>query len=108
MGNVTLYNAVMIEDTKEKPAKILCRKCKQITNHLILHNSTIAEGDEEEGVWESTSFSTAQCKGCETICLLERYWFSEDIDPQTGDPEMRTTVHPDPHQTRVKIDGIHY
>ncbi len=41
-----------------------------------------------------------------TICLLQEYVFSEDLDPQTGEYDITTTVYPDPLVGRYPLDDL--
>lgn len=94
---------------KKYDSKVVCKKCQQETWHSILNKTNTVEEDEESEMWENTTFFTLQCLGCENICLLTHYYFSEDIDPQTGDPELQLSVYPSPYKSnRESITGLGY
>lgn len=86
--------------------RVYCRNCKNITNHEVLLRTKVANGNEEI-FWEYT-YKTIQCLGCETVCLLEEYFFSEDIDPYTGQPELQVKIYPDPSLNREELPEIYF
>jgi len=79
---------------KEKTMKVLCRSCKNPTQHRILHSVNTHSDDKESEIWVDTTYKTIQCCGCETVSLLEEYFCSEDYNPRTGEPELQMSVYP--------------
>jgi len=94
--------------SKDDVKKIYCRECKQPTNHRLLFQKKVRDQNEEAGLWFISTYKTLQCSGCETICLLEEYLFSEDIDPHTGEPELQIKIYPNPHKNREEIKETYY
>lgn len=97
-----------IESLQQKTKKIYCRKCRQPTNHTVLHEVKTGWDDQESGMWLIDIFTTLQCLGCEAVCLLEDYVFSEDIDPYTGNPENQVSIHPNPFKDREELKEIYH
>ncbi len=93
---------------KNKIRKVFCRKCKQVTRHSLLNHAEVKEWWEEIGEGQSFDYFTLQCLGCETVCLLEEYFYSEDMDPFTGKQEPRTTLYPSPFVKRVKVEKSYH
>lgn len=94
---------------KEENRKIFCRICKQATNHKVLFKVQKKDSwDNEDGMWTVSTFYTLQCQGCEAVCLLEEYVFSEDYNPQTGELDVVTTIYPSPHETKTPIEDYYY
>jgi len=94
---------------KEFGSKVMCKRCQQKTWHAILNRTEEGCNDEESGIWENTIYFTLQCLGCGNVCLLVHYYFSEDIDPKTGNPELQSSVHPTPYESdRNPINKLNY
>src|SRR3989338_509336 len=100
----------MIEQKKDenKLRKVFCRKCKQVTRHSVLNHTAVNEWWEEVDEGQSFDYFTLQCLGCETVCLLEEYIYSEDIDPFTGTPSPRVTLYPPPFIKRFEIEKSYH
>lgn len=88
--------------------KISCRKCQTKTWHKILNKVEERDGNDEIGIWFIKTSFTLQCLGCDSICLLVSDICSEDIDPNTGNPETELTIYPNPIKTRSQIDGYYW
>lgn len=94
---------------KKFHSKIMCKVCQQETWHTVLNMVEKRDSYEESGFWEITTFLTLQCLGCENVCLLIEYIFSEDIDPITGDPEIQRSINPSPYKNdRELIDKLYH
>lgn len=78
--------------------KIMCKSCQQETWHKIL-NQVNNKWNNKDGLWEDTTYFTLQCLGCDNVCLLISYYFSEDIDTRTGIPEQQISIHPSPFKS---------
>lgn len=90
-------------------SKVFCKECQQLTWHNILNRTEKRYNDDESGIWEITDFFTLQCLGCENVCLLIVYIFSEDINPVNGQPEEQISIHPSPYKSdRSEIDRVFY
>ncbi len=93
---------------KKFPDKILCRSCQNETWHSILNETSTGSSNEDGEVWDKTTSHTLQCNGCENVCLLTEYVFSEDIDPRTGDLEITRKIYPSPYKpVRNTIEGVY-
>src|SRR3989304_10254909 len=86
-----------IPRSKRFDTKVMCKDCQQETWHTIL-NKVEHHWSNEDGLWEDKTSYTLQCLGCDNVCLLIRYVFSEDIDTQTGEPELQESIHPSPYK----------
>lgn len=97
-----------IKDDSKEMRKVFCRNCKRATNHKILLRNEKRESTVNDEIWTINTFYTLQCQGCETICLLEEYIFSEDYNPETGDLDVSTYIYPSPFENKSAIEDIHY
>lgn len=88
--------------------KLFCRDCKRSTNHDVLHTIEKEEHIEEIGEGVEQIYYMVQCRGCETVCLHERYWYSEDRDPYTGNPSYHYYTYPDPFEEKNLMSETHY
>lgn len=90
-------------------SKIMCKRCQQETWHTVLNETNTGWDDEESGLRERSTYFTLQCAGCENVCLLIHYYFSEDVDPKTGDPKLQVSIHPSPYRgDREPINGLYH
>ncbi|MFA4874406.1 MAG: DUF4145 domain-containing protein [bacterium] len=76
--------------------KAHCNGCLGERNHEILHAHESKWDNEESGFSGSDLYELLKCCGCEKIALRHTCWFSEDIDPQTGDLEPSVNYYPPP------------
>lgn len=74
--------------------KSYCRTCKKDTNHEVICEESIKFGDEEWEVFGEDKYQIIRCMGCDNITFREEGWFSEDINPYTGDPLLRISLYP--------------
>lgn len=79
---------------KGQVEKTFCRNCKKLTNHKTLVSTLKDDSDQEAEVWACTEFITLQCMGCETVCLLEKYTSTDEVDMSTGEPDVSKMFHP--------------
>lgn len=94
---------------KKHPTKVMCKVCQCETWHKILNETENRYNDDESGIWEITDFKTLQCLGCDNVCLLIESVFSEDVDPETGNPEVNKTIYPIPYKSdREPLKYIFY
>lgn len=96
----------IIETSKFKE-KILCKKCQQETWQKILNEITVEESDDVRDLWETTTYFTLQCMGCDYVCLVTNSYFSEELDQETGQPVMSVGIYPTPFKSdRELINGF--
>ncbi|HBY19780.1 hypothetical protein A2380_03650 [candidate division WWE3 bacterium RIFOXYB1_FULL_43_24] len=92
--------------SKKYKSKIMCKACQQETWHNVINEYEKFGTSDDGDIWDSTTFLTLRCLGCDNICLLIRYVSSEDVDPQTGDPDITESVHPTPFRSdRELVNG---
>ena len=82
-----------------------CNKCLGPTRHVIVHAEVTSWSevlDDQRGISieGGDHWDLMQCKGCESIRLRHRSWFSEDSDDH-GHPAITTEFFP-PTVTRQK------
>jgi len=88
-------------DTKNKIIPAYCNQCSGNTKHDILHSEEILEDslvdDDPDVVLEwGNRYDLIKCRGCDSISLMHKYWFSEDLDI-IGDfprPKIYTYFYP--------------
>lgn len=74
--------------------KSYCRTCKKDTNHEIIYEKAIKFNDEEWDIFGEDKYQIIRCMGCDNVTFREEGWFSEDINPYTGEPLLRITLYP--------------
>lgn len=88
--------------------KVYCRSCRQVTNHNVLLQTKVKGGSEETEIFWEYTYKTVQCLGCETVCLLEEYLCSEDIDPLTGQPEPQVKIYPESFLNKEELPEVYF
>ena len=76
-----------------------CNRCNGRRKHDVLHQNTINYSEEIEGKYSicgADTYEVLKCCGCESIQFRHKSWFSEDIDPGTGEPEIVVRCYPPP------------
>lgn len=82
----------------DQKIKIYCVGCKGFTNHDVLKkvtktftpdNTPNMQIDFAEGIWE-----ILECRGCESVTFRETWINSEDVNPETGEPEAEVRLYP--------------
>ncbi len=79
--------------------KIFCNNCSGKRNHDNLFHEEVEwseEIDKEFYISGSNSYDLFRCCGCERVVFRHRSWDSEDIDPETGRPEIYDRYYPPP------------
>lgn len=74
--------------------KSYCNSCKRETNHEVIKEKVEIDTDDNEGVFEEAKYQIIQCKGCDRSSFREERWYSEDINPYTGEPIKTIKIHP--------------
>ena len=74
--------------------KSYCRICKRDTNHKIISEEVVNFDDEESGVYGQDKYQIICCMGCDNVTFREEGWFSEDINPYTGEALLRIVLYP--------------
>lgn len=93
------------DKSKGSRYKILCKKCKQQTNHLVLSSVDISDSTNDEFeyfAWEAL-YQIVQCLGCDEISFRMETSNSEDIDPENGVPEIDETIYPRRDQETINL-----
>jgi hypothetical protein len=71
--------------SKTKVTRAPCRHCLRETKHVVIGLRNTSDEAEVEGVgyidW-SDRYEMLECAGCETVCLRQTHWFSEEPEPQ--------------------------
>ena len=83
---------------KDEMVKIHCPKCGEgLRNHAILtsHEDNRTEGEGQYSVSGGELYQICKCLGCDSVRFREVTWFSEDYDPETGQPEERICIYPE-------------
>jgi len=94
-----------MNDTSPQTVKEHCNKCLGWKNHEIMHTEQTdwsEEIDDDRGVCVSGGdlWDLMRCRGCDTVKLKHRSWFSEATD-ERGNPTVDTEYFP-PSITRQK------
>ncbi|MGA9998355.1 MAG: DUF4145 domain-containing protein [Pyrinomonadaceae bacterium] len=90
---------------EEETTKAYCNKCFGETYHQILHVETSKWSepiDEEVYFYGGDTFEMLKCRGCETITLRHKSWFSTDTNDE-GQPNI--TYYP-PAVSRREPDWL--
>jgi len=73
---------------KQKTALVKCNRCGgQERNHLVIydHEEHKISPDGDIQVWNH--YKIVKCMGCNAVRFRESYFCTEDLDPETGNPE---------------------
>lgn len=81
--------------------KSYCGSCKRETNQEVIDEELVPFSDEGENVFGEDKYQIICCRGCDTISFREIGWFSEDINPYTGEPLLRIVLYP-----RVSVNDL--
>ncbi len=92
---------------KRYEKQIMCKECQHPTWHRVLNEAKGGWDDDESGIWESKTFYSLQCLGCDNVCLVVHSMFSEDIGDD-GNPELNIAIYPSPYKSdREPIERLH-
>jgi hypothetical protein len=88
-----------------KIEKAHCNKCLRWTNHVVVHSlqttwEDVIDEDEGYSIDGGDIWDLLQCRGCDSVRMKHRHWFSEDYDDR-GRPTVHTEFFP-PTSTRQK------
>ncbi|HEX7601265.1 MAG TPA: hypothetical protein VF316_06650, partial [Polyangiaceae bacterium] len=86
--------------------KVQCVECGRRTNHEVVQEETTAS--EAHQIFVGDAYRIIRCQGCETISFQHESWCSEDLDPETGNPETRETLYPSRTAGRAAIKSTNY
>jgi hypothetical protein len=76
-----------------------CNRCSGKKRHEVLYHKKIEWSEElsdDFGIAGSDTYDLLQCLGCESVQFRHKKWFSEDYDPETGQPEITIRQYPPP------------
>lgn len=76
-----------------------CNTCSGQKKHDVLCHEEVKwseEIDRHFTIGGSNVYDLFKCCGCESIVLRHKSWHSEDVDPETGEPEVYTRYYPPP------------
>lgn len=92
---------------KKDTERVYCRTCQNPTRHRVLKIKKSGEFDDTGiGIWHT--YSMLQCMGCETVCLLEKYECTEDLDYNINAIVPRYSIYPKPYTDREAIGETYY
>jgi hypothetical protein len=88
-----------------KKVRVLCRTCKNSTNHEILFSHDLHDSDDENGIQVWVSDQVLRCCGCDEVSFRHTDQCTEDIDYETGALVLNETLYPNRTEGRIAIDG---
>ena len=77
--------------------RVHCNRCGGQRRHELLHKE---EFEWEEDIGDGMIISGAniyellKCRGCDHVVVRHKSWFSEDFDPDSGQPVVNTILYP--------------
>lgn len=85
-------------ETKDKILSVLCATCNGATKHKVIASldkdgCEYDQGEEWSVEWKDC-YQIVQCQGCDSVSFRHTSWFSEDIDPMTGDSGQTERLYP--------------
>lgn len=91
--------------------KSYCAACNKETNHEVLKVVGPLKfcDDDHTEIWVENTYEIISCLGCENISFREELICSEDIDPNSGEPEPIINLYPKASEnyiTSMSIIGI--
>lgn len=93
---------------KKITQKVYCRTCHNPTTHKVLKEVKIGDFDDDSGIGIWYTYYMLQCMGCETVCLLEKYECSEDLDYNINAIVPRYSIYPNPYINREAVRETYY
>jgi hypothetical protein len=94
--------------SESRKLKVLCRKCKNETNHEVLFTKNDTETAEEVDVTWWKTYQLLQCQGCDEVTYRITDANSETIDPYTGQADVSETLYPNRTEGRPPIAGYEH
>lgn len=88
-----------------KKIRVLCRRCKNTTNHEILFSKDVQTSDEENSTQFWSSDQVLQCCGCDDVSFRHTNQYSEDIDYETGELIDNEVLYPNRFEGRSPIEN---
>ncbi|MBK8995707.1 MAG: hypothetical protein IPM35_08165 [Myxococcales bacterium] len=73
---------------------------------LFQHETDESPG--EHGIYAGRDHQVIRCLGCERLSFRQASWCSENVDPDTGEPEVYETLFPSRVKTRAPMDAERY
>jgi hypothetical protein len=76
-----------------------CNRCNGKRKHDVLYQDKINYSekiDEKYSIGGSDSYEVLKCCGCESVQFRHKSWFSENVDPETGEPKVVVRCYPPP------------
>jgi hypothetical protein len=84
--------------TKDKVLSVHCATCNHSTKHKVVvsldKDGTEYDEREDWSVEWADHYQVIQCQGCETVTFRHVHWFSEDMDPFSGDDGSTERLYP--------------
>ena len=73
-----------------------CVMCSRDTNHTLLATVTDTGSVEDHDIYYSHNYDIVRCDGLETIRFRLERSNSEDIDNESGEPNVSVEIYPEP------------
>lgn len=87
----------MTEPAKLKSTRAHCNSCGQETAHAVLHKEVRHWSEEvspQNEIYGDDEYRLITCAGCDAVSLEHLSTFSENWDPETGEPIATKTYFP--------------
>lgn len=89
-------HAQVTEDPRSQNAIIPCSNCGgDPRNHEVLSEHCDEWEIEDAGIYGKRAYQILKCAGCDSIRFRSFFWNSEDIDWETGEPEVTEKIYPE-------------
>ena len=86
--------------------KSYCSACTKETNHEVLEVEQLKDCDEDTDVWVQNTYQIISCLGCDNISFREELICSEDIDPNSGEPQPTINLYPKASENTLTAKSI--
>ena len=101
-----------INKSQHQKLLVVCRDCKNSTNHLVLASTDLTGSDDlGEGHvidWNS-NYQILQCQGCDSISFRKASYTSEDYiqtGPDEYDIDVFEEIFPNPKEGRLPVKDV--
>ena len=85
-----------------------CQQCRRQNRHEVIAERKTSQSSPDDSIHVSQTSRIIRCRGCEDVSFQRLYRNSEDIDPQTLEPEVQETLYPNRTGGRQPLDAARY
>ena len=98
-------HSVDLNKTQGEELKVLCTRCGNSTNHVVVVSVDCSETEDDGDDWFRTqdNFQILQCRGCDVYTFRHLNWFSELDDPMSGTDGSTEWLYPKRNARTISV-----